>query len=191
MPHMTRPLISALAIGAALVAAPAVQAQALKIGFVNFGRLLEESPQAKTAVQTLENEFMPRQREVAAQRKSLDEKREKLNKEAAVMSEADRVRTEREVRDLEINVTRRFNELQEDLNIRRNEELGRIQRALIQEVQAYARTNGYQLVVSEGVIFAAEGVDITPQVVAAIKAKAPATPPATQPTTPPATPPKP
>jgi outer membrane protein len=188
---MTRHLISALAIGAALVVAPAVQAQALKIGFVNFGRLLEESPQAKAAVQTLENEFMPRQREVAAQRKSLDEKREKLNKEAAVMSEADRVRTEREVRDLEINVTRRFNELQEDLNIRRNEELGRIQRTLIQEVQAYARTNGYQLVVSEGVIFAAEGVDITPQVVAAIKAKAPAAPAATQPTTPPATPPKP
>jgi outer membrane protein len=191
MTHMTRHLISALAIGAALVVAPAVQAQALKIGFVNFGRLLEESPQAKAAVQTLENEFMPRQREVAAQRKSLDEKREKLNKEAAVMSEADRVRTEREVRDLEINVTRRFNELQEDLNIRRNEELGRIQRTLIQEVQAYARTNGYQLVVSEGVIFAAEGVDITPQVVAAIKAKAPAAPAATQPTTPPATPPKP
>jgi outer membrane protein len=191
MTHMTRQLISALAMIAALVAAPAAEPQALKIGFVNFGRLLEESPQAKAAVQTLENEFMPRQREVAAQRKSLDEKREKLNKEAAVMSEADRVRTEREVRDLEINVTRRFNELQEDLNIRRNEELGRIQRALIQEVQAYARTNGYQLVVSEGVIFAAEGVDITPQVVTAIKAKAPASPPATQPATPPTTPPKP
>jgi outer membrane protein len=177
---MTRHIIScALIVGAALMAAPAVEAQALKIGFVNFGRLLEESPQAKVAQQALEGEFLPRQRDVAAQQKSLQEKREKLTKEAAVMSEADRLRTEREVRDLELNVQRRYNELQEDLNMRRNEEVGKMQRALLQEVQAYARTNGFQLIVSEGVLFAADGVDITPQVVAAIKSKAPAaaTPP--------------
>jgi len=175
MTHMTRHIVScALIVGAALMAAPAAEAQALKIGFVNFGRLLEESPQAKSAQQALEGEFLPRQRDVAAQQKSLQEKREKLTKEAAVMSEADRVRTEREVRDLELNVQRRYNELQEDLNLRRNEEVGKMQRALLQEVQAYARANGFQLIVSEGVLFAAEGVDITPQVVAAIKAKAPA-----------------
>ncbi len=175
----------ALLIAAALVAAPAAGAQALKIGVVNFGRLLEESPQAKSAQAALEAEFMPRQRDVAAQQKSLQEKADKLQKEAAVMSEADRVRTEREVRDLELNVNRRFKELQEDLNLRRNEEVGKMQRALLQEVQAYARANGFQLVLSEGVLFAAEGIDITPQVVAAIKAKAPAA------ATPPATPPKP
>ena len=174
-------VFGALLVVAALAAAPAAQAQALKIGFVNFGRLLEESPQAKTAQQALEGEFLPRQREVAAQQKSLEEKADKLKKEAAVMSEADRVRTEREVRDLELNVQRRFKELQEDLNLRRNEEVGRMQRALLQEVQAYAKANGYQLIVSEGVLFAAEGIDITPQIVAAIKSKspAPATPPKT------------
>jgi outer membrane protein len=172
---MTRNIAScALAAALALTAVTAAEAQALKIGFVNFGRLLEESPQAKTAQQALENEFLPRQRDVAAQQKSLQEKREKLQKEAAVMPEADRVRTEREVRDLELNVNRRFNELQEDLNLRRNEEVGKMQRALLQEVQAYARANGYQLIVSDGVLYAADGIDITPQLVAAIKAKAPA-----------------
>ncbi len=164
----------ALLIAASLLAAPVAGAQALKIGFVNFGRLLEESPQAKTAQQALENEFLPRQRDVAAQQKSLQEKADKLQKEAAVMSEADRLRSEREIRDLELNVNRRFKELQEDLNLRRNEEVGRMQRALLQEVQAYARANGFQLVLSEGVLFAAEGIDITPELVAAIKAKAPA-----------------
>lgn len=167
-------VIGALALAAALAAATGAGAQALKVGFVNFGRLLEESPQAKVAQQALEAEFMPRQREVAAQQKTLQEKADKLQKEAAVMSEADRLRSEREVRDLELNVNRRFKELQEDLNLRRNEEVGRMQRQLLQEVQAYARANGYQLVLSEGVLFAAEGIDITPQIVAAIKAKAPA-----------------
>jgi outer membrane protein len=183
MTHTFRQFISALVAGAALVAAPMASGADLKIGFVNFGRLLEESPQAKAAQQALENEFLPRQREVAAQQKQLQDKRDKLQKEAAVMSEADRIKTEREVRDLGINVERRFNELQEDLNLRRNEEVGKIQRALLQEVQAYARANGYQLVVSEGVLFAADGVDITPQVVAAIKAKAPAAAAATPPKT--------
>ena len=180
MTHMTRHIVTcALIAAAALAGAPSAEAQALKIGFVNFGRLLEESPQAKAAQQALEGEFMPRQRDVAAQQKSLQEKSDKLQKEAAVMSEADRVRTEREVRDLELNVNRRFKELQEDLNLRRNEEVGKMQRALLQEVQAYAKANGYQLIVSDGVLFAADGVDITPQLVVAIKSKAPAaaTPP--------------
>lgn len=177
MRHMTRYIAScALIVAAALAGAPTAGAQALKIGFVNFGRLLEESPQAKAAQAALEAEFLPRQRDVAAQQKSLQEKNDKLQKEAAVMSEADRVRTEREVRDLELNVNRRFKELQEDLNLRRNEEVGKMQRALLQEVQAYARANGYQLIVSDGVLYAADGIDITPQVVAAIKSKAPAAP---------------
>jgi outer membrane protein len=68
--------------------------------------------------------------------------------------------------------------------MRRNEEVGRMQRALLMEVQAYAKANGYQLVVSEGVLYAAEAMDITPQVVAALKAKAPA---AAAPATPPGT----
>lgn len=180
MKHMSRTILSCALVAVLATATVAVaEAQALKIGFVNFGRLLEESPQAKAAQAALEGEFLPRQRDVAAQRKALQEKVDKLQKEAAVMSEADRLRNEREVRDLELNVNRRFNELQEDLNLRRNEEVGRMQRSLLQEVQAYAKANGYQLIVSEGVLFAAEGMDITPQLVAAIKAKAPAaaTPP--------------
>ncbi len=173
MSIMTRQFLSCAIVVAALAAAPAALGAELKIGYINFGRLLEESPQARAAQQALEGEFLPRQREVAAQQKSLEEKRDRLKRDAAVMSEADRIKAEREIRDLELNVTRRFNELQEDLNLRRNEEVGRMQRALLQEVQSYARANGYQLVVSEGVLFAAEAVDITPQVIAAIKAKSP------------------
>ena len=184
MTPMTRhSAIGALLVAAALAAAPLAQAAEMKIGYINFGRLLEESPQAKAAQAALEGEFLPRQRDVAAQQKSLEEKRDRLKKEAAVMSEADRTKTEREVRDLELAVQRRFNELQEDLNLRRNEEVGRMQRALIMEVQSYAKANGYQLVVSEGVLFAAEAVDITPQVVAALKSKSPAAAPATPPKT--------
>ncbi len=164
----------ALLCGLALVAAPLAAHAEIKIGYVNTGKLLEESPQARAAQQALEGEFLPRQRELAGQQKSLQEKSDKLKREAAVMSESDRTKAEREVREGELSLQRRFNELQEDANLRRNEEFGKVQRALLQEVQAYARANGFQLILSDGVLFAADTVDVTPQVIVAIKAKAPA-----------------
>lgn len=182
MTTMTRTSIPCALLSAVIFAAVPAAAQAeIKIGYVNTGRLLEESPQARAAQQALEGEFMPRQRDLAAQQKTLQEKSDKLKRDAAVMSEADRTKAERDVREGEINLQRRFNELQEDANLRRNEEFGKVQRALLQEVQTYARANGYQLIISDGVLFAADAVDITPQVIAAVKAKAPAAAPAPAP----------
>ncbi len=182
MTHMIRHSIPwALLCGMAFAAVPLAAHAEVKIGYVNTGKLLEESPQARAAQQALEGEFLPRQRELAAQQKALQEKSDKLKREAAVMSEADRTKAERDVREGEISLSRRFTELQEDANLRRNEEFGKVQRALLQEVQVYARANGYQLIISDGVLFAAETVDITPQVIVAIKAKAPAQAPAPAP----------
>ncbi len=168
--------LPALAALATLALAPATALAETKIGFVNTARLLEESPQARAAQTALEGEFLPRQRELAGQQKALQDKEEKLKRDSAVMSEADRAKAERELRDGQRDLARRFNELQEDANLRRNEEFGKVQRALLQEVQTYARANGFDLVVSDGVLFASPAVDITAQVVAAIKAKAPAAP---------------
>ncbi len=172
MAIMTRHLLPAAALAvAALALSPAALAADLKIGFVNTNRLLEESPQARVAQQSLEGEFMPRQRELANQQKALQDKEEKLKRDAAVMSEADRARAERELRDGQRDLARRFNELQEDANLRRNEEFGKVQRALLQEVQAYARANGFSLIISDGVLYASEAVDVTNQVIAALKSR--------------------
>ncbi|MCU0977293.1 MAG: OmpH family outer membrane protein [Steroidobacteraceae bacterium] len=166
----------ALAALAAFALAPAVALAQPKIGFVNTARLLEESPQARAAQTALEGEFLPRQRELANQQKALQDKEEKLKRDSAVMSEADRAKAERELRDGQRDLARRFSELQEDANLRRNEEFGKVQRSLLQEVQTYARANGFDLVVSDGVLFASPAVDITAQVVAVLKTKGPAAP---------------
>ena len=47
----------------------------------NVPRLLEEAPQAKSAMQALQDEFAPRQREIVAQTKDLKTKEEKLQRE--------------------------------------------------------------------------------------------------------------
>ena len=53
----------------------------IKIGVVNFQKLLEEAPQTKTAMQTLENEFAPRRRELMTMQNDLKAREEKLQKE--------------------------------------------------------------------------------------------------------------
>ena len=142
----------------------AAQAQT-KIAVVNVPRLLDEAPQAKSAMQALQDEFAPRQKEIVAQQKDLKAKEEKLNRDGAVMAE----------------------------NERRNEEIGKLQRSLLQEVQAFARTSSYDLIVGEGVLYVNESMDITAQVLSALQARYKATGGAApKPATPkPATPPPP
>jgi outer membrane protein len=162
---------SVLAIGMALLAPlGAAQAQT-KIAVVNVARLMEEAPQAKTAMQALQDEFAPRQREIVQQQKDLKAKEEKLQRDGAVMAENERRNSEKDLRDGQRELARKQNEYVEDLNLRRNEELGKLQRSLLQEVQAFARTSSYDLIVGDGVLYVNESMDITAQVLSALQAR--------------------
>jgi outer membrane protein len=184
---------SLLATALALFAPLAGAQTQLKIAVVNVPRLLEEAPQAKTAMQAMQDEFAPRQRDMAAQQKDLKAKEEKLQRDGAVMAENERRTAEKDLREGQRDLARKQNEYVEDLNVRRNEELGKLQRSLLQEVQTFARSSGYDLVVGDGVLFVNESLDITPQVLSALQARfktgggavKPAAPPA-KPAAPPA-----
>src|SRR6202049_1310518 len=162
-----------------------------KMGFVDFQKLLEEAPQTKAAMQALENEFAPRRRELLTLQNDLKARDEKLQKEGAVMSEADRAKAEKTLRDQQREFSRKAGEFQDDASTRRNEEIGKVQRYLVTEIQGYATAQGYDLVLGDGVFFAKGPLDITAQVLALLATK-PATLPATPPSapkTPAATPP--
>jgi outer membrane protein len=139
----------------------------LKIGVVNIAQLLDQSPQAKVSMGALQDEFAPRQRDIVALQKELREKEERLQRDGAVMGEDERGSLERDVRDERRELARSQNEYVEDLNLRRNEELGKLQRALLQQVQGYAKLAGYDLIVAD-VLWASPAIDITAEVLAAL-----------------------
>src|ERR1700722_8547633 len=155
----------------------------MKMGVVNFQKLLEDAPQTKTAMQALENEFAPRRRELLTLQNDLKARDEKLQKEGAVMSEADRAKAEKTLRDQQHEFSRKAGEFQDDASTRRNEEIGKVQRYLVTEIRAYANAQGYDLVLGEGVFFAKGPLDITANVLAVLASK-PAGLPATAPGTP-------
>ena len=153
----------------AVFAAP-LTAQELKIGVVNVPLLLERAPQTKEVMNALQEEFAPRQRELLAKQTELQDLVERAQKDAAVMGESERRSLEKSVRDLQREVTRLDSEFREDLNLRRNEEIGLLQRSLLTEVQAYAQGQGYDIVVGDGVLFASTAANITEEVLRAVEA---------------------
>ena len=153
-----------------LFAVVSAQAQEVKIGVVNIAALMDQAPQARVAMSALDEEFKPRQREIIASNTELQELTEKVQRDLAVMGETERRNAEKELRDLQREVTRLQTEFREDLNLRRNEELGNLQRSLLKEVQEFAESSGYDLVVGDGVLFASEAVNITENVLRAMEA---------------------
>ena len=161
-----------VAFGIALLcvfALPA-NAQELKIGVVNIQALMEQAPQTKSAMDALQEEFAPRQREFMATQKEFEDLQAKAQKDVAVMGETERRNVEKELRDLQREVTRLQNEFREDLNLRQNEELGKLQRELLKEVQEFALQEGYDLIVGDGVLYASTSVNITDNVLRALEA---------------------
>src|SRR3984893_16496512 len=164
----------------------------IKMGVVNFQKLLEDAPQTKTAMQALENEFAPRRRDLLTMQNDLKAKDEKLQKEGAVMAEADRAKAEKTLRDQQREFSRKAGEFQDDASTRRNEEIGKVQRYLVTEIQAYANAQGFDLVLGDGVFFAKGPLDITANVLAVLATKPaslPAAPAAPQTKAPPRPPP--
>jgi len=171
--RILKSLVGVFVLSAAVVAAPAFAE--MKVGVINYQRLMAESPQAKLALEAIQTEFKPREADLQRTQGLLKGKEEKLQKDAATMSEAQRAQAEKELRDGARDFTRKQQEIQDDFNARRNEEMTKLQRVLVEEVQAYSKTQGFDLVLADGVIYFANSLDITPAILGSLTArKAPA-----------------
>lgn len=159
----------AMLLLAGLVAAPTATAAETKIGVVSLPRLFKDSPQALAFERTLQEEFAPRQREIRSRQEELRGMEERLQEGEGFMSEDERSRVERDFREGQRDLSRTQNEYVEDLNLRRNEEIGRLQRMFFQEIESYAKGQGYDLVMADGIIYASNAVDITEQILEALQ----------------------
>lgn len=165
--------ISILAIVAfiAAVAAAPVSAAELKIGVVHVQKLVAESPQAQKIQEKMQQEFAPRERELMAQQNELKGLQEKFQRDAQVMSESERSNMERRIRDLGRDLQFRVQSLREDAQTKQQEEMGKLQRELGQAVEAFAKAEGYDLILTDGVAFRKEALDVTDQVLKRINKK--------------------
>ena len=137
------------------------------MGYVNTERILRDAVPAKAAQQKLEQEFSKRDKELQDLAARLKTMSERLERDASVTSESERVRRQREFSDLEKDFQRKQREFREDLNQRRNEELAQVVEKANRVIRQIAEQEKYDFVLQEAV-YASPRVDITDKVLRAL-----------------------
>ena len=140
------------------------QAAELKVGYVQVDKILQEAPQTAESGKKLEREFSPRSQELDRMAKQIKELETALDKDGLTITEAERRNKERDVQNIKIEFQRKQRELREDINLRKNEELGSLQDRINKAVQSVAKAENYDLVMYSGVAYAADKIDITDKV---------------------------
>ncbi len=141
-----------------------------KIGFVNTERLLREAPLSVAAQKKLEREFAARDQELQKLAKQARDLQAQLDKDGVTMSETERRNKERDLGNLNRDLQRQGREFREDLNLRRNEELGQIQERARKAIQDIAKAEKFDLIVEQAVYVDAR-TDITDRVMKALGGK--------------------
>ena len=153
--------VAVIAMSVVLAMPSLANAENFKIGFVDGLRLSQESPQAKEAIKRLNKEFEPRKNQLLDTQKQLREREEQFYKDSAFMSLTEKQKKEREIVTAKRELKLKETEFREDLTIRQNEEMAKVQGKLRDAIQAYGKENGFDLILFEGVSFASEKVNIT------------------------------
>jgi outer membrane protein len=162
--------VSCLVLFGLLVASFPVTGADIKIGFVNAAKILDQAPQAALARNRLKEEFAHRDQELLEAQRILRELEERLATEGAELDDMERRRLDRDILMQKRDINRARDEIQEDFNIRRNEELEKLQRQVYEAIVALAKEEKFDLIVNDGaVIYAGERVDITDKVLQFLK----------------------
>jgi outer membrane protein len=163
-------VLAAVALSAVVIAPASAQrgGGALKIGVIDEATLLQQAPQTQSMADALQTEFASRQRDLLTMQQDLQKKQDTYKRDASVMGDSERADLERQIRDGERDLQRANDALREDFNARRNEEMQKLSHMLVQEVGDYAKSKGYDLVLTN-VVYAASSVDITEEVLGVLK----------------------
>lgn len=194
---MKRSVIVLLAAALAGFASLASAAEG-RIGAVNTEALMQGLPQYINAQKALAAEFEPRQTEIQALDRQLKTRQEALQKDGATMTDMQRSNAEKDLRDRARELQLKQTAFEDDYNAFRDQEMQKLNRVVRDEIAAFSKANGYDLILAGGVAYASASYDVTNLIIDSIKKKAgvattPAAPaaapakPATTPAKPPAT----
>jgi outer membrane protein len=138
-----------LSLGA--ICMTAVNAQELKIGFVNTDRIFREASTAKAAQAKLEQEFSKREKELMDLGNALKNASDKFEREAPTLSETQRNTRQKQLMEQDREFQRKRREFQEDLNTRKNEEQQVVIERANLAVKRVAETEKYDVIFQEAV----------------------------------------
>lgn len=146
-----------------------------KIGFVNTARVLKEAPQARKVEDRLKAEFEPREAQIREKRREVLSLEEQLKSQEVVINANIRRKLEREIR-LKVSQLKFLEqEFREDQNLRRNEGIRELQRVIAKVLEQLGDAGEFDLILTEGVSYVSDQIDITTLLVEMLKQQSEAT----------------
>ena len=147
-----------------LMAAQAhAQAQALKIGYVNVGRIESESALAKQAAETLKKEFAPREQQLVEMQKVGNDLQKDLEQNGAKMPAAERQTKEKRIAALLQQYQQMQRALAEEVEARKRESFAVFIGEVNVIIKNLAEAGKFDLILQQAV-FSNPQLDITEQV---------------------------
>lgn len=155
---------------ALLTVIPVAHAE-LKIGYVNAAKLLDQSPQAEDVSKRLKQEFSGKEKELRSKQNQLKKLQDRMTRDGSIMSESEHSKLNHDILNLQRDVQRKSDEFQEDLNLRKNEEMNKLLGVIQAAIEEIGKEQHYDLIVYEGVAFASHSIDLTDQVLDKLRAE--------------------
>ena len=140
----------------------------IKIGYVVVEKVLKEAPQTTVSNKKLEKEFKSRTDGLQKKVKAIQKQEKDYKKNSVTMSESERQKAQKKIQNAKIDIQRIERELREDIDIRRREEIGKLQQQINKAIEDLAKKEKYDLILYQGVAYASKGVDITNDLIKAL-----------------------
>ena len=134
----------------------------LKIGFVKVDQILKDAPQAAESNKKLESEFKVRTEKLKKEISDLNKEEKDFKKNTITMSDSDKEKKQKKLQNARIDVQRSERELREDIDLRRREEITKLQNKVTKVIETLAERDKFDLILYTGVAYAGDKVDITP-----------------------------
>lgn len=143
-----------------------------KVGYFDLVRVMNNIPQAKQAEKRLGAEFEQRKKKLEQFDGEVKLEQSQFERDKQVMSDVEREKKRREIRNRSRELKLSIQEYQEDLSLRQNQETASLQKLVRQAVLEVAKEDGYDLIIDQGaVLFASDKVDITKKVMQRLSVK--------------------
>lgn len=141
----------------------------VKIGAINFGDVVQKSPQYKAADAKVSQEFGKRKTDLESQAKQLNDDAEKYSKDRDVLSAEARNKTEKDLNQRQIDLQYAQKKFQDDFVAKNRDLTQQIVSQIRDVISQVAKEKGYDIVVSDPV-FSMPSVDISDEVLKRLSA---------------------
>jgi outer membrane protein len=136
-----------------------------KIGYVVVERVLKEAPQTASSNKKLEKEFKSRTDGLQKKVKLIQKQEKDFKKNNVTMTSDERQKAQKKIQNSKIEIQRIERELREDIDIRRREEIGKLQQKINEAIEEMAKKDKYDLILYQGVAYASKEIDITDKLI--------------------------